>query len=75
MGRSDTGCQAAAGAPRHLTRCQRGEGEARLWVETGLARLTRVCHCKQVLHRVGAYVQARLAFTMAAFHVRVQWPG
>jgi hypothetical protein len=27
------------------------------------------------MHRAWAYFQARLAFTMAAFHVLVQWQG
>ena len=38
-------------------------------VETVLAMLTLVCHCKKVMHRVWASFQARLAFTMAAFTV------
>jgi hypothetical protein len=37
--------------------------------------LTLVCHFKQVMHRVWEYFQARLAFTMAAFNVLVQWHG
>jgi hypothetical protein len=37
--------------------------------------LTGVCHLKQVMHRVWEYFQARLAFTMAAFNVLVQWYG
>ena len=37
--------------------------------------LTLVCHFKRVMHRVWAYFQARLAFTMAAFNVLVQWHG
>jgi len=51
---------------------QRGEWNDRLLGETGLSRLTAVCHCKQVIHRVRAYFQARLAFTMAAFNVLVR---
>jgi hypothetical protein len=34
-----------------------------------------VCHFKKVMHRVWAYFQARLAFTMAAFNVLVRWHG
>ena len=30
---------------------------------------------RKVMHRVWAYFQARLAFTMAAFNVLVQWHG
>jgi len=44
-------------------------------VETVLSMLTVVCHCKRVMHRVWTYFHARLAFTMAAFNVLVQWHG
>ena len=37
--------------------------------------LTLVSHFKKVMHRVWEYFQARLAFTMAAFNVLVQWHG
>ena len=37
--------------------------------------LTLVCHFKRVMHRGWAYFQARLAFTMAACTVLVQWHG
>jgi hypothetical protein len=40
-----------------------------------LSMLTLVCHFKKVMHRGWAYCQARLAFTMAAFNVLVQWHG
>jgi len=42
-------------------------------VETVLSMLTVVCHCKKVMPRGGTYFQARLACTMAAFNVLVQW--
>ena len=44
-------------------------------IETVLSMLTVVSHFKKVTHRVWEYVQARLACTMAAFHVLVQWYG
>ena len=44
-------------------------------VETVLSMLTVVCHLKKVMHRIWAYFCARLAFTMAAFNVLVQWHG
>src|SRR5262249_58420414 len=72
---SDTGFQAAEGDPAPLTLCRRGEWEERLVVATVLSMLTLVCHFKKVMHRVWAYFQARLAFTMAAFNVLVQWYG
>jgi hypothetical protein len=72
---SDTGFHAAEGDPANLKRCQRGEWEERMVVEPVLSMLTLVCHFKKVMHRVWAYFQARLAFTMAAFNVLVQWHG
>ena len=63
-------CHAADGDPSALTRCPRGEREDRRPVETVLAMLTLVCHGKKVMHRVWAYVQARLVFTRAAFQYR-----
>src|SRR5262245_47156145 len=72
---SDTGFHAAAGDPANLTLCQRGEWEERMLVETVLSRLPLVCHFKKVMHRVWEYLHARLAFTMAAFNVLVQWHG
>ena len=72
---SDTAFHAAEGDPANLTLCQRGEWQDRMLVETVLSMLTLVSHFKRVMHRVWEYVQARLAFTMAAFHVLVQWHG
>ena len=37
--------------------------------------LVAQCHVKKVMHRGWAYFQARLAFTMAACNVLVQWHG
>ena len=71
----DPAVQAAEGEPTNLQLCQRGEWEERMLVETVLSMLTLVCHCKKVMHRVWAYFQARLAFTMAVFNVLVQWHG
>ena len=72
---SDTGFHATEGDPSNLKLCQRGEWQDRMLVETVLPMLTLVCHCKRVMHRVWAYFHARLAFTMAAFNVLVQWHG
>ncbi len=63
------------GTPANLRVCQRGEWNCRLLVETVLLMLTRVCHLKKVAHRCWAYFKARLAFTMAAFNLLVQWDG
>jgi hypothetical protein len=72
---SDTAFHAAEGDPTNLTLCQRGEGEDRILVETVLSMLTLVGHFQKVMHRVWAYVHARLAFTMAVFNGLVQWQG
>jgi hypothetical protein len=72
---SNTGFHAAAGDPRNLQLCPRGEWQDRMLVETVLAMLTLVCHFKKVMPRGWAYFQARLACTMAAFNVLVQWHG
>ena len=72
---SDMGFHAAEGDPTNLKLCQRGEWQDRMLVETVLSMLTLVCHVKKVMHRGWAYFQARLAFTMAAFNVLVQWHG
>jgi hypothetical protein len=72
---SDTAFHAAEGDPANLKLCRRGAWEDRILVETVLSMLTLVCHIKKVMHRVWAYFQARLAFTMAAFNVLVQWHG
>jgi len=73
---SDTAFYAAAGDPANLKVCQRGEwNDRRMLIETVLSMLTVVSHCKKVMHRVWDYSEARLAFTMAAFNVLVQWHG
>jgi len=70
---SDTAFHAAEGDPSNLKLCQRGEWQDRILIETVLSMLTLVCHFKKVMHRAWGYFQARLAFTMAAFNVLVQW--
>ncbi len=72
---SDTGFQAKEGDPPNLKLCNRGSWNTRMLVETVRSRLTGVCHFKKVLHRTWATFQARLAFTLATFHLLVQWHG
>jgi hypothetical protein len=72
---SDTAFHATEGDPTNLKLCQRGEWQDRMLVETVLSMLTLISHCKKVMHRVWASFHARLAFTMAAFDVLVQWDG
>lgn len=72
---SDTGFHAQEGDPPNLKLCERGEWNERMRIETVLSMLTLVCHFKKVMHRVWEYFSARLAFTMAAFNLLVQWDG
>ena len=72
---SDDGFHAKEGAPPNRKLCRRGTGNTRMLVETVLAMLTVVCHVKKVRHRTWAAFQARLAFTLAAFTLLVQWHG
>lgn len=71
----DMGFHAREGDPSNLKLCERGEWNERMMVETTLSMLTLVCHFKKVMHRVWEYFRARLAFTMAAFNILVQWDG
>ena len=61
--------------PENVRICRRGEWNTRMIVETVLSMLTLVCHFKKVMHRVWAYFQSRLAYTMAMFNLLVQWDG
>jgi hypothetical protein len=61
--------------PDNLRLCQRGEWNNRMIVETVLSMLTLVCHFKKVMHRVWAYFESRVAYTMALFNLLVQWEG
>ncbi len=72
---SAEGFHAKEGDPRNLKLWRRGTWNTRMLGETVLARLTGVCPLKKVLHRTGAAFQARLAFTLAAFNLLVQWQG
>src|SRR5947208_404506 len=73
--RFHTDFHAAEGDPANRKLCQRGEWNDRILVETVRSMLTLVLHFKKVMHRVWASFQARLACTMAAFNVLVQWHG
>ncbi len=72
---TDTGFHAKEGDPANMKVCPRGTWNVRMVVETVLSMLTTVCHFKKMLHRVWAYFQARLAYTMAAFNILAQWRG
>ncbi len=72
---ADTGFQKEQGNPENLKICPRGTWNERMVVETILSMMTLVWHFKKVMHRVWNYFAMRLAFTMAAFNILVQWHG
>jgi len=72
---ADHGLHAKTGDPDNLKVCARHTWDVRMMIETVLSMLTTVCHLKKVGHRVWEYFKARLAFTMAAFNLLVQWHG
>ncbi len=61
--------------PANMQVWKRGSWNVRMMAETVLSMLTAVGHCKRLNHRVREYCKVRLAFTMAAFNLLVQWHG
>ena len=72
---SDAGFHAKKGDPPNLKVCQPYRWNDRMLIETVLSMQTVVHHFKKVGHRVWAYFEMRLAFTLAAFNVLAQWRG
>ena len=72
---TDTGFHSKDGDPPNMKVCPRGTWNERMMVEQVLSMLTRVCHFKQVAHRVWEYFKTRLAFTMSLFNILVLWDG
>jgi hypothetical protein len=59
--------------PTNLCLCKRGEWNVRMVVETVLSMLTYICNFKHSHHKVWAYFETKLGFTMAMFNILVQW--
>ncbi|MBI3973639.1 MAG: transposase [Chloroflexi bacterium] len=72
---ADANFHRAAGDPPNLKICPRGAWNDRMLIETVRSMLTLICHFKKVMHRGWDYFCARLAYTMAAFNLPVQWHG
>lgn len=70
---TDTGFHAKTGDPANMKVCRRGTWNVRMLVETVLAMLTTVCHCKQMHHRVWAYFWAHVGWMMVAFNILARW--
>lgn len=65
---TDWGFRRAAGVPNNIKLCKKGTWNDRMVVETSFSLLTVVCHAKQLHHRLEAYIDARLAYTVAMFN-------
>ena len=63
------------GDPPNLKVCKRKTWCQRMIVETMLSMITTVCHAKKMAHRTWTYLQAHVAYTLAAFNVLLQWDG
>lgn len=71
----DSSFHCAKGDPTNLKLCERGQWNDRMLIETVFSMLTLVMHFKKIMHRVWDYFQMRLAFTIAAYNLLVQWHG
>ncbi len=72
---ADHGFYSKQGNPKNLKVCQPKTWNVRMIIETMLSMLTTICHFKHRAHRAWGDFKARLAFTMAAFNILVQWHG
>jgi hypothetical protein len=72
---ADTGFHSKAGDPANVKICERGTWNVRMIVESVFSLLTRVCHSKQMKHRVWEYFEMRLGYLIAIFNLLTQWRG
>ena len=72
---ADSGFHSKDGEPENVKICERGTWNVRMVVESVFSLLTRVCHSKQMKHRMWEYFQMRLGFLVAVFNVLLQWRG
>ena len=66
---ADWGFPCAQGVPDNVKVCKKGTWNDRMVVETSFSLLTVVCKAKQIHHRVEAFIEARLAYTLAMFNI------
>lgn len=72
---ADHGFYSKKDNPKNVKICTPKTWNVRMIVETMLSMLRTICHFKHIAHRTWAYFKARLAFTMAAFNLLLQWQG
>src|ERR1700730_6179242 len=66
---ADWGFRCADGVPDNVKLCKKGTWNDRMVVETSFSLLTVICKAKKIHHRAEAYLDARLAYTVAMFNV------
>lgn len=72
---SDQGFEKKDWHPENLKICKKHEWNSRMIVETVFSMLTLVNRFKKQMHRKWAYLESRIAFTMAMFNFLIQWNG
>ncbi len=65
----DWGFRSKDGLPPNMKLCKKGTWNERMFIESALSMVTRVCDLKRIRHRVTEYVTARLACVSAMFNV------
>jgi len=63
------GFRCADGVPQNVKICKKGTWNDRMMVETSFSLLTVIAHAKKIHHRLEAYIEARLAYTVAMFNI------
>jgi len=66
---TDWGFRCADGVPENIKVCKKGTWNDRMVVETSFSLLTVICNAKKIHHRLEAYIEARLAYTVAMFNI------
>jgi len=66
---ADWGFRCAEGVPDNVKLCKKGTWNDRMVVETSFSLLTVICKAKKIHHRLEAYLEARLAYTVAMFNI------
>ena len=66
---TDWGFPCADAVPENVKVCKKGTWNDRMAVETSFSLLTVVCNAKKIFHRAEAYIEARLAYTVAMFNI------
>jgi hypothetical protein len=66
---ADLGFRSAQGVPENMKICKKGTWNGRMYIETVFSMCTYIFLLKQIYHRVGAYITARLAYVSSVFNI------